>query len=165
MRAVAAMYLLLPQIPMLFMGEEWGAAQPFPFFCDFEANSPMPCARAARGVCTLPGISGSGEARHAFPTHSPRAPSPRPSWTGTPSIPDRLPITGTDRRTSRVFVPLLPEITRGGSAKCYGAGPCRCAGRLAQRGLVLTANLSSRRVDFPNRTAERSGARATPPPT
>jgi len=35
-RAVAAIYLLLPQIPMLFMGEEWGAAQPFPFFCDFE---------------------------------------------------------------------------------------------------------------------------------
>jgi malto-oligosyltrehalose trehalohydrolase/4-alpha-glucanotransferase len=36
MRAIAAVYLLLPQIPMLFMGEEWGAAQPFPFFCDFE---------------------------------------------------------------------------------------------------------------------------------
>jgi malto-oligosyltrehalose trehalohydrolase len=34
-RAVAAIYLLLPQIPMLFMGEEWGADQPFPFFCDF----------------------------------------------------------------------------------------------------------------------------------
>jgi 4-alpha-glucanotransferase len=34
-RAVAVVYLLLPQIPMLFMGEEWGAAQPFPFFCDF----------------------------------------------------------------------------------------------------------------------------------
>jgi maltooligosyltrehalose trehalohydrolase len=35
-RAVAAVYLLLPQIPMLFMGEERGAKQPFPFFCDFE---------------------------------------------------------------------------------------------------------------------------------
>ncbi len=35
-RAVAAVYLLLPQIPMLFMGEEWAAEQPFPFFCDFE---------------------------------------------------------------------------------------------------------------------------------
>lgn len=35
-RAVAAIYLLSPQIPMLFMGEEWAAAQPFPFFCDFE---------------------------------------------------------------------------------------------------------------------------------
>ena len=34
-RAIAAVYLLLPQIPMLFMGEEWGAAQPFAFFCDF----------------------------------------------------------------------------------------------------------------------------------
>ena len=34
-RAIAAVYLLLPQIPMLFMAEEWGAAQPFPFFCDF----------------------------------------------------------------------------------------------------------------------------------
>jgi malto-oligosyltrehalose trehalohydrolase len=35
LRAIVAVYLLLPQIPMLFMGEEWGAAQPFPFFCDF----------------------------------------------------------------------------------------------------------------------------------
>jgi malto-oligosyltrehalose trehalohydrolase len=35
-RAVAALYLLAPQIPMLFMGEEWAAAQPFPFFCDFD---------------------------------------------------------------------------------------------------------------------------------
>jgi len=34
-RAIAATYLLLPQIPMLFMGEEWGSVQPFPFFCDF----------------------------------------------------------------------------------------------------------------------------------
>jgi 4-alpha-glucanotransferase len=34
-RAMAAVYLLLPQVPMLFMGEEWAAAQPFPFFCDF----------------------------------------------------------------------------------------------------------------------------------
>lgn len=34
-RALAAVYLLLPQIPMLFMGEEWAAAEPFPFFCDF----------------------------------------------------------------------------------------------------------------------------------
>ena len=37
-RAIAAIYLLLPQIPMLFMGEEWGAGQPFPFFCDFGAE-------------------------------------------------------------------------------------------------------------------------------
>jgi maltooligosyltrehalose trehalohydrolase len=43
-RAVAAIYLLAPQIPMLFMGEEWGATQPFPFFCDF----PPPLDEAVR---------------------------------------------------------------------------------------------------------------------
>jgi maltooligosyltrehalose trehalohydrolase len=38
LRAIAAVYLLLPQIPMLFMGEEWAASQPFPFFCDFHGE-------------------------------------------------------------------------------------------------------------------------------
>lgn len=32
--ALASVYLLAPQIPMLFMGEEWGAREPFPFFSD-----------------------------------------------------------------------------------------------------------------------------------
>ncbi len=34
--AVAAIYLLAPSVPLLFMGEEWGASSPFQFFCDFE---------------------------------------------------------------------------------------------------------------------------------
>lgn len=34
-RVAAATYLLSPEIPLLFMGEEWGAEQPFPFICDF----------------------------------------------------------------------------------------------------------------------------------
>jgi len=38
LRAIVAVYLLLPQVPMLFMGEEWGSAQPFPFFCDFSGD-------------------------------------------------------------------------------------------------------------------------------
>ncbi len=37
-RAIAAIYLLLPQIPMLFMGEEWAATTPFPFFCDYHGE-------------------------------------------------------------------------------------------------------------------------------
>jgi malto-oligosyltrehalose trehalohydrolase len=35
LRAAVAILLLAPSIPLLFMGEEWNAAQPFPFFCDF----------------------------------------------------------------------------------------------------------------------------------
>jgi malto-oligosyltrehalose trehalohydrolase len=34
-RVAATVYLLGPEIPLIFMGEEWMAAQPFPFFCDF----------------------------------------------------------------------------------------------------------------------------------
>jgi maltooligosyltrehalose trehalohydrolase len=34
--AALAVLLLAPAIPMLFMGEEWGAKTPFPFFCDFK---------------------------------------------------------------------------------------------------------------------------------
>jgi maltooligosyltrehalose trehalohydrolase len=37
-QAIAAVYLLLPQIPMIFMGEEFAANQPFSFFCDFEPD-------------------------------------------------------------------------------------------------------------------------------
>ncbi|MGV1760034.1 malto-oligosyltrehalose trehalohydrolase [Rhizobium sp. A22-96] len=37
-KAIAAVYLLSPQTPMLFMGEEWGSTEPFPFFCDLDEN-------------------------------------------------------------------------------------------------------------------------------
>lgn len=38
-RALSAIYLLIPQIPMLFMGDEWGASTPFAFFCDYEGET------------------------------------------------------------------------------------------------------------------------------
>ena len=41
LRTLAALYLLLPQTPLVFMGEEWGARTPFPFFLD--------CLREAQG--------------------------------------------------------------------------------------------------------------------
>ena len=34
-RAVTAVMLLAPSPPLLFMGQEWAASQPFLFFCDF----------------------------------------------------------------------------------------------------------------------------------
>jgi maltooligosyltrehalose trehalohydrolase len=36
--AALAITLLAPMVPMLFMGEEWGATTPFPFFCDFRGD-------------------------------------------------------------------------------------------------------------------------------
>jgi malto-oligosyltrehalose trehalohydrolase len=36
--AALAVTLLSPMPPLLFMGEEWGAREPFPFFCDFKGE-------------------------------------------------------------------------------------------------------------------------------
>ncbi len=36
LQAGIAIVLLSPQIPLLFMGEEWASLRPFAFFCDFE---------------------------------------------------------------------------------------------------------------------------------
>jgi malto-oligosyltrehalose trehalohydrolase len=65
-RAVAAVYLLLPQIPMLFMGEEWNASQPFPFFCDYRGDLGE-AVRAGRSAefAHLPEFQGSN--RHTIP--------------------------------------------------------------------------------------------------
>jgi 1,4-alpha-glucan branching enzyme len=35
MEAGLALLLLAPQVPLLFMGEEWGETRPFLYFCDF----------------------------------------------------------------------------------------------------------------------------------
>jgi maltooligosyltrehalose trehalohydrolase len=36
--AALAITLLAPMPPLMFMGEEWGCTQPFPFFCDFHGD-------------------------------------------------------------------------------------------------------------------------------
>ena len=36
--AALAILILQPSPPLLFMGEEWGATEPFPFFCDFKGE-------------------------------------------------------------------------------------------------------------------------------
>lgn len=38
LEAALAITLLAPMPPLLFMGEEWGATTPFPFFCDFHGD-------------------------------------------------------------------------------------------------------------------------------
>ena len=38
LEALAAIYLLAPQISLLFMGEEFGASTPFLYFCDFHGE-------------------------------------------------------------------------------------------------------------------------------
>jgi len=38
LESALAILLLTPGPPLLFMGDEWGAQEPFPFFCDFKGD-------------------------------------------------------------------------------------------------------------------------------
>ncbi len=38
LKAAASVLILSPQIPMLFMGEEWASDRPFLYFCDFQGE-------------------------------------------------------------------------------------------------------------------------------
>ena len=63
-RALVAVALLMPQAPMLFMGEEWGASTPFTYFCDFHGTL---SEAVQKGRCEqlgkLPGVSKKDLAR------------------------------------------------------------------------------------------------------
>lgn len=149
-RALASVYLLLPQTPMIFMGEEWGAGQPFPFFCDFEDE----LADAVR--------KGRREEFSRFPDFADPArvaliPDPLAKATFLSAKIDwnridggHLALYGALLTLRREHVrPLLPDIARGGAAVVLGEQAVRVAWRAGPRRLLLDANLSDRRVEFP----------------
>ena len=47
-RLAAGLLLLAPRIPLLFMGEEYGESNPFPFFCDFQRADLIEAVRSGR---------------------------------------------------------------------------------------------------------------------
>ena len=149
-RALASVYLLAPQIPMLFMGEEWGAAQPFLFFCDFGGK----LADAVR--------QGRREEFSRFPEFADPervAEIPDPSADAT-FLASKLDWSRIDSRhlafyrelleTRREYVrPLLPSIQHAGEALVLGEQAVRVSWRAGDLRLVLDANLSARTVASP----------------
>ena len=47
-RLAAALLLLAPQLPLLFMGEEYGEDHPFQFFCSFDGQDLIEAVRQGR---------------------------------------------------------------------------------------------------------------------
>ena len=151
-RAIAAVYLLLPQIPMIFMGEEFGASQPFPFFCDFDGD----LAEAVR--------NGRRQEFARFPAFQDPAlrekiPDPQADATFAAAKLDWAvlqdpPFSETlawyrrilDVRR-RIVVPLLDHIPRGGQYRVLGPQAVAVAWSCDDgRRLHLAANLSPHRV-------------------
>lgn len=139
-RALSAVHLLLPQIPMIFMGEEWDSQRPFPYFCDFD-DAMNDRIRKGREEELSRMATAEGE------IVDPAAPETFQSavldWA---SIPENIACLDyyrqlLDRRCATI-VPLLPQIKSGGRFHMIG--------HLAEvqwqtddgRTLTLAANLS-----------------------
>lgn len=146
-RAIAALYLLAPQIPMIFMGEEWDATTPFPYFCDFneELNAAV---REGRGkeLSRLPGFED-----HAGEPPDPTAPetfeSARLNWPERLSGPQAERLSLYQRLIAlrrAVIIPRLTGIGRQAESRILGASLLETVWTLGDGSrLTLTANLSA----------------------
>ncbi len=147
-KAMQAILLLAPNIPLLFMGEEWGATQPFCFFTDFHDE----LADAVRE-----GRRREFQKFPEFASEDARAHIPDPNDIGTfaasrldwsvpeqPEHADWLAHTSALLRVRQeAIVPLLPTIERGATADVKDAG-LQVAWPLGDgRRLVLIANLAA----------------------
>lgn len=155
MRAGLAILLLSPQIPMLFMGEEYGAVQPFLYFCDYQGELAEAIREGRRNEFASFGAFG-GERReqipdpnapdtfHASQLHeSDRERSPHREWLAYTS--ELLSL-----RTQKV-VPLLAGINPG--AATYQSDDRLLTVKWPMTGgkaLVLQANLGDRAKAAPS---------------
>jgi maltooligosyltrehalose trehalohydrolase len=146
---------LLPQIPMLFMGEEWGARQPFRFFCDFHGELADAVRRGRREEFKrFP--------EFADPRTRDRIPDPQSLATFEASRlvwEDRVLPAHAETlrwyqrvlavRRSRI-VPLIREIHQAGEWQVLGKGAVQVRWDCARgRELRLAANLSAQAHEFP----------------
>jgi malto-oligosyltrehalose trehalohydrolase len=147
--AALAVLLLAPMPPLLFMGEEWGARQPFPFFCDFPGEL---------GEAVRRGRRSEFEAHHAAAAAQVGAnvlPDPLAEatfrsavldWTArqAPRHRERLALVRdliAARRTH--IVPHLGGVARMEAAASWSGAVLKVRWRLGDRILGLLANLSA----------------------
>jgi maltooligosyltrehalose trehalohydrolase len=149
LRAAAALLLLSPAIPLLFMGEEWASETPFPFFCDFEDELGQAVRRGR-----LAEFAGFAEFRDEAARM--RIPDPLAETTFLSAKLDwpRAAETGHAEMLAlyrhltllrhRHIVPLLAVQNAYGRVERFGAGGLAVRWQLAGRDLRLIANLGDR---------------------
>ena len=147
--ALTSVVLLSPQTPALFMGEEWGARSPFPFFCDFGGDLATAVREGRRKEFAR-------FAEFSDPTAAQRIPDPTLESTFHSAKLDwrhrdgeRLHFFRAALAARRTHVrPLAPSIARGGDATIFGDQAVRVVWHAGDMRLTLDANLSSVRNRF-----------------
>ena len=150
LRALTACVLLAPQIPLLFMGEEFAAQTPFLFFCDFGGE-------LAQAVTSGRRREFARFARFATPSAREAIPDPNANTTFAASKLDWSQASargGVEMRgyyracldaRRHYIVPLLAKLRRGGSFQCNDEGLLNVEWRTDDgRRLHLVANFGRR---------------------
>ncbi len=149
-RALASVYLLAPEIPMLFMGEEWGETRPFLFFCDFRGKLADAVRNGRRDEF-------SRFPEFADPERAAKIPDPLAETTFLTSKLDWSRVDAAHLAYYRALLdarrqyvrPLTPSIQHGGDALVLGEQAVRVTWRAQDSLLLLDANLSPRRIESP----------------
>lgn len=148
LRAATAICLLLPQTPMLFMGEEWHAREPFLFFCDFQEPLGEAVACGRRQEFAHFSAFSDEVARERIP--DPQAPSTflasKLDWS---ALEAPAGISALDRHRALLAVrrrhiePLLPGMSGSGRFELITPAVVRVQWPTGAAELTLLANLAS----------------------
>ncbi|MGE5792442.1 MAG: malto-oligosyltrehalose trehalohydrolase [Bacteroidota bacterium] len=157
--AVTACVLLAPTPPMLFMGEEFGAASPFLFFCDFGPALAAAVATGRREEFRQFARFRDPQARESIPDPNDPATFERSrlDWSEREREPHRTQLALYRRLLDvrrREITPRLAGMRPGGEFECEGAGGLAVRWTLGDGArLHLAANLG----DAPGRLAAPPG--------
>ncbi len=153
LRAAAAVLLLAPSPPMLFMGEEWAAREPFPYFCDFEPE----LAQKVREGRLREFAHFQGPVPD--PCEAATFASARLDWTRLAKAPHARMFDHYRRLVAirrRDIVPLLPRILGGACVALDPDGAFAVDWKLRDDGVLhLLANLGDRSAPVVGRPAGR----------
>jgi len=170
--AALVIVLLAPQIPMLFMGEEWASARPFLFFCDFAAPLDEAVRQGRRREFAQFPEFGDPATQDTIPDPTDEASflASRLDWTERAGEPHAHWLERYRRLLAlraRAIAPRLFGMAPGGSYRVLGPAALRVEWRLGDGSrLLLLANVAETPVplDAPPVADERIYCSAATPP-
>jgi malto-oligosyltrehalose trehalohydrolase len=143
LEAALAVLLLQPSPPLIFMGEEWGAAEPFPFFCDFKGELAQ-AVREGRKKEFAEAYARHGGADIPDPLAAKTRDAAVLDWDAAAMSPHRerlAKVTALLKVRREHVVPLAQQMTAGADARIEN-GVLIAEWAAGERRLQLVANLS-----------------------
>ncbi len=156
--AALAVTLLAPMPPLMFMGEEWGATQPFPFFCDFCGDLAEAVRNGRRAEFKEDDPSRPEQGHIPDPLAQETFASAVLDWNARTNAPHKLRLELVRRllATRRAeIVPRLRDLSGWSASADLAAGVVSAIWRLDGGALRLCANLSDKSQPRPIRSDGR----------